>query len=83
MSIFQPQQRQLQLQPLQLQQQPLPQQQQQQPLLLLLLLQQSDQSQFLRKKLDTLLGNYEIRLELLLVRISNQEKLRILYGLFW
>ena len=82
MSIFQPQQRQLQLQPLQLQQQPLPQQQQQQPLLLLLL-QQSDQSQFLRKKLDTLLGNYEIRLELLLVRISNQEKLRILYGLFW
>ena len=81
MSIFQPQQRQLQLQPLQLQQQPLPQQQQ--PLLLLLLLQQSDQSQFLRKKLDTLLGNYEIRLELLLVRISNQEKLRILYGLFW
>ena len=81
MSIFQPQQRQLQLQPLQLQQQPLPQQQQQP--LLLLLLQQSDQSQFLRKKLDTLLGNYEIRLELLLVRISNQEKLRILYGLFW
>ena len=80
MSIFQPQQRQLQLQPLQLQQQPLPQQQQP---LLLLLLQQSDQSQFLRKKLDTLLGNYEIRLELLLVRISNQEKLRILYGLFW
>ena len=81
MSIFQPQQRQRQLQ---LQQQPLPQQQplsqQQQPLLLL---QQSDQSQFLRKKLDTLLGNYEIRLELLLVRISNQEKLRILYGLFW
>ena len=81
MSIFQPQQRQLQLQPLQLQQQPLPLPQQQQPLLLLL--QQSDQSQFLRKKLDTLLGNYEIRLELLLVRISNQEKLRILYGLFW
>ena len=80
MSIFQPQQ--LQLQPLQLQQQPLPQQQQQQQPLLLLL-QQSDQSQFLRKKLDTLLGNYEIRLELLLVRISNQEKLRILYGLFW
>ena len=80
MSIFQPQQRQLQLQPLQqqpLQQQPLPQQQQ------LLLLQRSDQSQFLRKKLDTLLGNYDMRLELLLVRISNQEKLRILYGLFW